>query len=243
MSCWCCPPNVVRTIAQLGAYAYAVAPGKLYVLLYGGGALTTTLDDGTPVKLKQEAEYPWDGKVRITLDARSQPFSLLLRIPEWAHGATISVNGKALASPTPGSFYEIARTWQTGDTVELDFPMPVRLIEANPYVEEARNHVAIMRGPIVYCLESVDLPADLRVLDVQLPADAKFTVHRDPKVLEGVATLHGRARAIPSGEWSSKLYRELSPAVPREIDVTLVPYFAWDNRGQSEMSVWLPLAR
>jgi DUF1680 family protein len=243
MSCWCCPPNVVRTIAEVGGYAYAASSEKIYVLLYGGSELTTKLDDGTPIKLKQETEYPWDGKVRISVETSSKQFSVVLRIPEWARGTTVSVNGKAQASPKPGSFFEINRTWNSGDVVEINFPMPVRLIEANPYVEEARNHVAVMRGPIVYCLESVDLPSDLRILDVQIPSDAKFEARRDPKLLESVTTLHSKVRAIPSGDWSGKLYRDLSQSGAREIDITLVPYFAWDNRGTSEMSVWLPLGR
>jgi DUF1680 family protein len=243
MSCWCCPPNVVRTIAEVGGYAYAVASDKVYVLLYGGSELTTKLDDGTKIKLKQETEYPWDGKVRLNVDAPNKSLSIMLRIPEWAHGASVSVKGKPQASPTPGNFCEINRTWNSGDTIELNLPMPARLIEANPYVEEARNHIAVMRGPIVYCLESVDLPSDLRVLDVQIPSAAKFEPCRDPKILDGAVTLRGKARATPSGDWAGKLYRDFSPAPSRDVQITLVPYFAWDNRGTSEMSVWLPLAR
>src|SRR5205807_6564631 len=101
-------------------------------------------------------------------------FSLMLRIPDWSKDATITIDGKAHRSAVSSGFHEIRRNWSTGDVVELNLAMPVRLIEANPYVEEARNHVAVMRGPLVYCLESIDLPGDVRVVDVMLSHDAQL---------------------------------------------------------------------
>src|SRR5207249_3861383 len=156
---FCCPPNVVRTIAQSQQYAYATSKDSTHVLLYGSNKLTTD-----QIELTQRTDYPWDGRIRITIDkAPAGEFSIFLRIPQFAGGAV--VDGK-LAQP--GTFHEVRKTWKAGDVVELDLPMPVRLIEANPYVEETRNQVAVMRGPIVYCLESTDLPAGVRLLDVSL---------------------------------------------------------------------------
>src|SRR5439155_21124690 len=110
----------------------------------------------------------------------------------------------------------------------------------NPYVEEARNQVAVERGPIVYCLESVDLPKDVRVMDVSVPRD----LHLSPQRTEhGVVALRGEALATPVGDWSQRLYREVTQSEPRRIELTLVPYYAWDNRGESEMNVFLPLVR
>src|SRR5205807_431233 len=102
----------------------------------------------------------WDDRIRITIDrAPNREVSISLRIPAWAHNAKVAINGRAEPSiPRAGSFYELRRTWSAGDVVELHLPMPVRILEANPYVEETRNQVAVMRGPIVYCLESTDLP-------------------------------------------------------------------------------------
>jgi len=139
--------------------------------------------------------------------------------------------------------HEIHRQWSIGDVVELSLPLPVRLIEANPYVEEARNHIAIMRGPLVYCLESIDLPPDVKLMDVFLPHDAKFDWDPADTLLPRMAALRTRAKVIASGEWDNALYREVTATPPREIDVRLIPYFAWDNRGESEMSVWLPVLR
>src|SRR3972149_2214774 len=119
--------------------------------------------------------------------------------------------------------------------------MPARLIEANPLVEEARNQVAIERGPIVYCLESLDLPKGVRVQDVTIPADAELTARFEPKLLGGVTVVETTTIAKPSGNWSGQLYRPLSRERQREIRVRFIPYYAWSNRGPSEMSVWLPV--
>jgi DUF1680 family protein len=127
--------------------------------------------------------------------------------------------------------------------IELELAMPVRAIEANPYVEETRNHVTFARGPIVYCLESIDLPSDVRLTDVHLPIQAELEPAAGEDALNGFTVLRGRGFAIDQGDWSAKLYRDASPREPRPIDLTLVPYFAWDNRGESEMSVWLPVLR
>lgn len=244
MSCWCCPPNVARTLAESANFAYAVGDRGVHVVLYGGNRLETALPDGSPIKLSQDTDYPWDGKVRITLEAApTTETSLLVRIPEWAQHARVRINGKAGSeSPRTGTFHEIRRTWSAGDVVELDLPMPARLVEANPYVEEARNQVAVVRGPIVYCLESIDLPAHVRVLDVYLPADAKLTPRKRDDLLGAIVTIEAQARVRPAGDWSGRLYRDVGIATPRRIDLTLIPYYAWDNRGPSEMSVWIPLA-
>jgi len=243
MGCWCCPPNVLRTVARASEYAYAISERGVHVVLYGSSDLDAKLSDGTRVKLRQQTDYPWDGTIKFTIGS-SGDFSLFLRIPDWSRGAKMTVNGKAHGSAGgPGTFHEIRRTWSAGDVVELDLPMPVRLIEANPYVEEARNHIAVMRGPIVYCLESRDLPEGVRVMDVSLPRDSVLKPIADDQPLPGMIVLEGRARAIVSRDWSDALYREASTEALREIDIRLIPYFAWDNRGKSEMTVWIPLAR
>ena len=103
---------------------------------------------------------------------------------------------------------------------------------------------AVMRGPLVYCLESNDLPEGVRVTDVRLPRDVKLTSRAGADVGGGVTVIEGKALAAPQGEWAGRLYRELDASVTtREVDVKLIPYFAWGNRGDSEMTVWLPLGR
>jgi hypothetical protein len=119
--------------------------------------------------------------------------------------------------------------------------MPARMIEANPLVEETRHQVAIQRGPIVYCLESTDLPDGVRVQDVIVPADAKLTPHFKPDLLQGVTTVKADVLARPVSDWEGALYRPLNRTEAKSIHVRFIPYFAWSNRGPSEMSVWLPV--
>ncbi|HWP40365.1 MAG TPA: glycoside hydrolase family 127 protein [Tepidisphaeraceae bacterium] len=244
MSCWCCPPNVVRIIAEAANFAYAVSDRGVYVVLYGSNELDTSLPDGSPIRLTQQTHYPWDGTIRIRVEqVPAAECSILLRIPGWAKDASIRINGRdSAAGPVPGTFCELRRTWARGDLIELMLPMPPRLLEAHPYVEEARNQVAVMRGPIVYCLESTDLAPGVRVLEVLVPADVELVPQRSD-VLGGAVVLHGRAIAQPAGDWNARLYRDLAATPATQIPLTLIPYFAWGNRGESEMTVWLPLAR
>jgi DUF1680 family protein len=242
IGCFCCPPNVARVLAQSARYAYVRGERSLTVVLYGENELRTTID-GEPLHLRQESAYPWDGAVTLTVDAApSDPLTLRLRIPGWCDAATVRVNGEAdHNADAPGTFHEITRTWRTGDVVSLNLPMRVRKMRAHPLVEEARNHVAVTRGPIVYCLESADLPRGVGVMDVLLPADAAFEVATD-RALPGITVLKGKALATAPAATDGPLYQELTITPRRPIDIALVPYYAWDNRGDREMSVWLPLA-
>ncbi len=235
---YCCPPNVLRMLASTHEYAYGVSERGLYVILYGSN---TFRQNG--IALEQESGYPWDGKVRLTIhSAPKGEYSLLLRIPGWAAGATLQVNGKPRRAPVTGAFAEIRRVWAAGDQVELELPMAPRLVEANPLVEETRNQVAVMRGPVVYCLESPDLPSGVRFTEVSIPADIRLRARYDPRLLGGVAVIEGKARLATQGDWSGLLYRTLRPGAG-SVDVKLIPYYAWANRGPSFMSVWLPLSR
>jgi DUF1680 family protein len=154
------------------------------------------------------------------------------------------MGGTALpARPEPGTYFEIRRTWSAGDVVDLVLPMPVRLMEAHPLVEEARNQVAIQRGPIVYCLESIDLAASVAIMDVVIPRGIVLRPRHDPALLGGVTLLEGQAAARPTARWSGQLYRELAGEPTAAVDLRLIPYYAWGNRGRSEMTVWMALGR
>lgn len=252
IDCFCCPPNAVRMIAEVNSYAYCVSKGDetsddaVWVNLYGAGVLDTKLPGSAKITLEQETDYPWDGHVKITVRATESPqFALMLRIPGWAGGTTVTVNGEALnAAVIPGEYCEISRAWSAGDTVEIEFPMAAKLLEANPFVEETLNQVAVQRGPVVYCLESADLPDGVRVMDIHIPADIDLQPRIDTQLFgERVAVLEGQAVQIRQGEWSNKLYRPLQTPEPQQIDIRLVPYYAWGNRAEGEMTVWIPLLR
>jgi len=244
VSSFCCPPNLVRTIAESADYAYAKSGDQIWVNLFGASRLVTKLSNGETVQLAQETEYPWSGRVRIRIVACGEKeFALRLRIPGWAAGATVRVNRRPAENAAPENYFEIRRTWAPGDVVDLDLPMPVRLMEANPLVEETLNQLAVQRGPVVYCLESTDLPAGVRVSDVRIPADLQLAARYDGRLLGGIVVLEGQAEAGSGENWQGKLYRQVQPAALKPVPVKLIPYSVWQNRGPSEMSVWLPRAK
>jgi DUF1680 family protein len=242
LSSFCCPPNLARILAEVGGYAYAKSDDALWVNLYGGSTVTTTFATGQRMKLTQETAYPWSGRVRLLVnECGSQPFALKLRIPAWAKGASVRINSSPIpAVPVPGEYFELRRIWQPKDFVDLELPMPVQWMEANPLVEESLNQVAAKRGPMVYCLESCDLPPGMKIMDFAVPGAIEMMARFDHRLLGGIAVLDGTFATRRSAEWQGQLYRELNSAPAQPVKVSLIPYFAWGNRGNSEMTVWLP---
>jgi DUF1680 family protein len=242
LTCFCCPPNTFRTIAEANNYAYALSGNDVYCNLYGSNTLKTKTADGAELKIAQESDYPWNGLIRLKMErVPDKTFSLFLRIPEWGKNVTITVNGKPENNQiTPGTYAEIHRIWKKGDVVELNIPYKVRLIESNPLVEEPRNQVAIIYGPMVYCLESIDLPEGTSIYDIIIPADIQF--QPEYITIEGnkIVALQGKAKQIIQNDWNRQLYREITTA-SQEITISLIPYYAWGNRGNYDMSVWLRL--
>ena len=241
VSSFCCPPNLLRTIAESAGYAYAKSSNAVWVNLYGAGELRTTLG-GQSVRLSQETAYPWNGRVRLVVnESGNEEYSLNLRIPRWAREYSLRVNGALrTVNPTPAGYLQLLRPWKPKDVVELDLSMPPRLMEANPLVEETLNQVAIQRGPVVYCLESADLPARTRISEVMLPEEADLIARYDGRLLGGCTVLEGSGFIRSAAAWNGKLYREVSPAPLKEVKLRLVPYSLWANRGPGEMTVWLP---
>lgn len=242
VSSFCCPPNVVRTVAEVGGYAYAKSAGALWVNLYGASEWRTEVAPGVPVKFAQDTAYPWNGRVRLAVSPeRAAEFAVKLRVPGWAKNAAVRLNGLPLAdAPESGTYFELRRTWKPGDVVELDFPMPAVLVEANPLVEETLNQVAVKRGPVVYCVESADLKG-AKVGELSLTTNVDLLPRFDQRLLGGVAVVDALLTVRPQGDWDGKLFREVQPRAAKTVKVQLVPYFAWGNRGTGEMSVWLPV--
>jgi DUF1680 family protein len=240
----CCPPNVVRTIAEVSHYAYSVSDKGLWLNLYSSNALTTNLKDGSEVRLKQQTNYPWDGNIQVQIEkAPKKAFSVFLRIPGWCSNAILKVNGKEHSMQLqPGTYAEINSSWKAGDKIELVLPMPAQLIEANPLVEETRNQVAVKRGPVVYCIESIDMP-QTKIANVSLPSSIDLQPKKINIENSELVCLEGEAKLVNEKDWKNELYREVSKYDPKPIRVRLIPYYAWGNRGHSEMSVWMPLVR
>lgn len=243
----CCPSNLLRTVAELGAYFYSRDEAGLWVHHYGGNRVSCRLAEGEPIALEQITEYPWSGEVRIVVrEAPPKPVALRLRVPGWAGRADVAVNRQAVAEPPMERGYlQLSQVWRAGDTILLRLPCEPQIIAADPRVEEARNQVAVMRGPVLYCLESCDLPPGVSVPEVCLAGDAVF---KPASGMAGTTLTLGARLTTLSGQglrrfeppWTD-LYRPLGHGRLQPFEVRLIPYFAWANRGRSAMSVWLPV--
>jgi DUF1680 family protein len=119
--------------------------------------------------------------------------------------------------------------------------MDVVFLQANPLIEEARNQAAVMRGPVVYCLESTDLPAGVNIDNVTVNPRGAWTPQWKADLLGGVTVLEGEATVSSSQDWTGRLYQRMNLDQPKRIPVTLIPNYAWANRGESQMAVWLPI--
>ncbi|MGA2257650.1 MAG: beta-L-arabinofuranosidase domain-containing protein, partial [Thermoguttaceae bacterium] len=232
--CACCPVNVVRFLPELAGYFYATRDSEAYVNLFAAGTARLIVAK-TPVDLRQETRYPWDGKVTITVTPQTKvAFTLNVRIPGWARNEPVpsdlyryddglkpevklTLNGQPVALVLKKGFAKIHRTWQTGDKIELDLPMPVRLAAAHPQVKDDVDRWAVERGPLVYCAEGTDNGG--KVLTRVLSKDPRFEVVPRPNLLGGIVAV----KIIPPGQDEA---------------ITMIPYCLWENRGPNEMTVW-----
>ncbi|WP_028612019.1 glycoside hydrolase family 127 protein [Paenibacillus harenae] len=237
--CACCPPNIARLLASLGEYLYSVKDNTVYSHLYIGGEVDLQLD-GTQLRLKQQADMPWEGKVRFELSVQ-QPtaFALALRIPDWSPQAEVLVNGTvfSIADKIADGYAMIDRMWSDGDTVELTLEMPVMRVRSHPLVKGNAGKVALQRGPLVYCIEEADNGPQLQQL--MLPQDSKLETSYDDQLAGGLEVITAEALRLELAQWGTDLYRtdsnvSLKPAVAR-----FIPYYAWANRGKGEMAVWV----
>lgn len=248
--CACCPVNDARFLPSIVGCIYAVGERqeRLYVNLYVGSRAEIELAAG-PVTIEQTTDYPWRGDVKVTLSMQQkQHFSLCLRIPGWAQGRpvpsdlygyaplapppqfVIRVNGDAVPPVLERGYATLTRIWKSGDTIELELPMPVRVVSAHDQVAANHQRVAFERGPLVYCAEGVDHSGS--ALDLVVAPVPSLEVERRGELLGGVSVLRGRAQRVS---------RAADGAIATSpVELTLVPYYAWCHRGPTEMAVWLP---
>ena len=264
--CACCPPNLLRTLASLTGYFYAVRDDSLYVNFYAESQGDMTVA-GTAVKLSQTTNYPWQGDIRVAVaPAHPATFTLRLRLPDWAQGKpvpsdlygyddslpatwTLKVGGKAIQATPEKGYLAITREWRPGDVVELNLPMPVHAVHGNEHIAATRDRVAFERGPVVYCVEDLDRTKPLNNLTV--PADAQVKPEARSALFGGITVLEisgvRLATASPvsdanaaTGAGSSTA--ATTPATSKTVTLTAVPYYAWNNEGLAPMAVWLARA-
>ena len=245
--CACCPSNVSRFIPSLPGYVYAVKDDQVYVNLFLSNKAELKVDK-KKIILEQETDYPWKGDIRLKIAQGYQNFTMKLRIPGWVRGNVlpgdlyayadnqkpvyrVSVNGQTVESDVNNGYLSIARKWKKGDVVEVHFDMLPRIVKANPKVEADRGRVAVERGPIVYCAEWPDNRFNIH--SVLLNQHPQFKVTEKPELLYGINQLTTDAQAL-SYDMAGKL-------VAKDVELTLIPYYAWAHRGEGDMEVWLPI--
>jgi DUF1680 family protein len=209
--------------------------------MYGSNNIKTTLKNGSVIALQQSTDYPWSGNVNFTIQqAPTTATNIYLRIPDWCNHATIKVNGVAKKIEY-NTYTKITKNWKVGDKIELILDMPTMLMESNPLVEETKNQVAIKRGPLVYCLESAEIK-NANIFNVVIPAKTQFVIKPVTIANTSVVGLQGTVQLLQNNHWKKSLYKPMNSNT-KSISIILIPYYAWANRGKTDMSVWLPVVR
>ncbi|MBN2105596.1 glycoside hydrolase family 127 protein [bacterium] len=236
--CSCCPTNVTRFIPSVPGYLYAHCGDTLYVNLFVSSNAHIEMDAAS-LDMTQKTQYPWDGKVILTVTPRKQKkFTVKIRIPGWAAGrplpgdlyhyanvssetTSLKVNGEPIPILINRGFAAVEREWKKGDVIELEFPMPVRRVIAHEKVKTNRNKVALVRGPLVYCAEWPDHEG--HVLNLAIPDSSVLQVEHRPDFLGGIDVIRGR----------------IDDRFGKETTLSAIPYYAWSHRGPGEMEVWI----
>lgn len=233
--CACCPPNLARLLSSIGSYAYTEKEDTLYVHLYMGSTIEKKIGEDTAT-IQVKADFPWNSKVSVEASGTDKKFTIALRMPGWCRDMKATGLEGAETEEKDGYLY-ITKVWEKGEKVELDFPMEVRTLQADSRVREDIGKVAIMRGPVVYCLEETDNGADLHELLIRQNIEVQEE-ERDiqgTKVV-GLAVSGLREKAVTAGKGS--LYCAFEKPEREEVTLRYIPYYTWANRGENEMQVW-----
>ncbi|SEM75379.1 glycoside hydrolase family 127 protein [Paenibacillus sp. OV219] len=243
--CSCCPPNILRFIGALGEYVYATENDTVYVSQYAQSKADVQLASGT-LQISQETNYPWTETVTVKVYAEQAPSSVVaFRIPGWCTTPSVTIDGTVVYdNETIAQGVVMARGYVyvpaaliAGGTVVLNFPMKITELEANPLVTEDCGKIAIMRGPIVYCVEAED-NAGVNVFDLTVLRNPQYEHQMGEIGGVPMVLLNGKAAVRSTEGWTNTLYRSGSSKFTN-VNFTAIPYFAWANREAGDMSVWL----
>jgi hypothetical protein len=245
--CPCCPPMFLKLMSALPSYIYAQASNTAYVNLFIGSHARMSLN-GVKVSLVLTTEYPRAGDVKIAVQPQKPiKFDIDIRVPSWSQPNTsssalyreigpssktnveISVNGKKIAPiDIVHGYARLRRQWKKGDVIDFTLDMRVRKIQANSLVKEDRGLVALMRGPVVYCVENIDNHFDLRqlILDPQAHCSVKY----EPNILGGATIIRAQA-------YTRQIANGVSKTMPTQL--VAIPYYAQANRKTTSMRVWI----
>lgn len=246
--CACCPSNVSRFMPSIPGYIYAQKDDNVYINLYVESN-SELIVDGVDVGLSQTTNYPWDGDITIDVNPKkNKEFNVMLRIPGWLRNQpvpsdlysyhegkleepVIKINGVKTKYKTGADGYiAVSKEWSKGDKIDISFPMNVHRVTTNEKVESNQGKVSLERGPIVYCIEWVD--NNDNVLNAVLEDNVTITSKFDPEKLNGVVLLEANAKSAHRDEQNE--------VIMENKHITAIPYYAWANRGEGEMAVWIP---
>jgi uncharacterized protein len=248
--CACCPSNVARFVPAIPGYIYAVAGKELFINLFISNEAAIQLDK-KKINISQKANFPWDGKVEITVNPESSlKFNLRIRIPGWVQNEAmpgglyrftddnstpikIIVNGNPEEYQINNGYANISRRWNAGDKVDFEFPMPVRRVISDERVSADKDKVAFQKGPLIFCAEWPDNNSG-NVRDLIIKNEASVTSEYDPSLLGGTEVLNTFGVQTRKNLDGKIILLEEEP-------VRLIPYALWNNRGQGQMAVWLSL--
>ncbi len=229
--CACCPPNLARLTTSLAKYMYTLGEDEIYVNLYMQNQAQLKLGDAR-VSMECLTDYPASGE--IALHPGAGEYTLCLRIPGWAKEYALTLNGAALELKPERGYVRISRTFSDGDEIKLSLPMHARRVYANTRVRADLGKVAVMRGPMVYCLEQVDNGPVVEALC--LPRDSALTETVRPDKLGGIVEITAPGKRMVSAD--DALYSDQAPVL-EDATLTFIPYYAWANRGENEMTVYV----
>jgi len=244
----CCPSNIARLVESVGDYIYAKSNDALWVNLFVGSSTSITIKN-RKIQVKQVTNYPWDGKIQISVTPEKQTeFDLSVRIPGWANNQpvpgdtyqfldntsekiSLTLNGIPATFKILNGYAVIHKNWKKGDVVEFNLPMPVRRIVAIDKVKDDQNRVALQRGPLVYCFEHADNEG--KAMNIVLPDKATFKTEFKSELLNGIVVIQAQAPIATISTDGSTL-----SSVNKT--VTAIPFYSWANRGKGQMQVWVP---
>lgn len=214
--CACCPSQLSRFLPSIGNYIYGISDNAIWVNLYIGNVAEVNVD-GVQVTMKEETKYPWNGRIKFTINADEEiNKELRLRIPGWCKKYNLFINGKKVKKLRIDKGYVVIADWNSGDNIELDFDMPVEVVKSDVRVKQNIGKRAIQRGPLVYCIE--DAQNKDTIEGIYISPKTSFKTDFNVNLLNGVQQITAKD--------GKKTF-------------TLIPYYAWDNMEAGSMKVWI----
>jgi hypothetical protein len=233
--CACCPPNIARLLSSIGSYAYTENEDTLFIHLYIGSNISKKIGDNI-VNVDITSDFPWNGDVKIKVRAQGTAFKLALRLPDWCGKYDLKNSDSFNIEERDGYLY-IGKKWLDEDEIAISFPMEPCLVEASDEVREDMGKAAVVRGPIVYCLEEKDNGANLHHLKIRPDTTFKMgDINIEGTTVKKIETQGTRSLKALNGK--GELYHKVGKPQKEDVTLTYIPYYTWANRGENEMQVW-----